>query len=204
MSCVLTMLMRLRQLTCHPWLLRRNPGDPAHPDDFEVSEEDLMVSMNMPVVNAGADFISAVTQLGDAWVTDVAAKLKARYDANVDMPPGAEDEAGDNDCGICMDAFDAETITECKHSFCRECIGEVFKSPPGDGGDLTDEQSARGARKCPLCRSVIEQTKLFSSLAFFEPEKQDGVKAEDGGSGSDSGPSSDRKGKRKAVSHLRI
>lgn len=200
-SCILTMLMRLRQLCCHPWLLRRNPGDPAHPDDFEVSDEDLNASMNVPLVNAGADFINAVSLLGENWVVEITAKLKARHDLFVNAPPADEEAEKDNECSVCLEAYDAETVTECKHSFCRTCINEIFATPPGDGGDLTDEQSARGARKCPMCRAVIEKNKLFAAIAFFDPEAEGGAaKPEDGASGSGSAPGSDRKGKRKSVS----
>lgn len=199
MSCVLAMIMRLRQLTCHPWLLRRNPGDPSHPDDFEVSEEDLNASMNIPVVNAGADFIRAVDLMGEEWVADVSARLKTRHDDAANAPAEAEDAAKWNECGICLDVFDGETITQCKHSYCQICISEIFNTAPGDGGDLTDEESARGARKCPLCRGIIEKNKVFAAVAFFDAEKED---EEEGAAGSSSAPGSDRKGKRKMVSRL--
>ena len=191
------MLMRLRQLTCHPWLLRRNPGDPAHPDDFQVSDEDLNLSMNMPIINAGADFVNAVNLMGEEWVVDVTDRLKLRHDRMINAPKRDEEAEKDNECSICLDIFTDESITSCKHSYCRGCIDEIFQNAPRDGTDLTDAEVANGARKCPMCRAVIERNKLFAAVAFFDPEKveddvkPDVVKFEEG---------VDRKGKRKSVS----
>ncbi|KAI9636028.1 SNF2 family N-terminal domain-containing protein, partial [Dioszegia hungarica] len=194
MSCVLTMLMRLRQLTCHPWLLRRNPGDPAHPEDFVVSDEDLTLSLNVPVVNAGEDFLKAATTLGPEWVLSVSNKLRERYES-IQKGDQQADDGGhtDDDCAICFEPFATETLTECKHSFCFTCITGWFTNPPTAGGDLTDEQAARGARKCPFCREVIESTKLYAAAAFFQPEVDKDPEA-----GMDEGSSVVRAGKRKS------
>lgn len=157
--------------------------------------------MNIPIVNAGADFLNAATLLGEGWIADVTAKLKIRHEESVNAVDKEEDDK-DNECAICFENYDAETLTECKHSFCRECIDNVFAAAPRDGGDLSDEQAARGVRKCPLCRAIIEKNKLFAAIAFFDPEKQqDDEDADEKMGASGSGIGADRKGKRKSVSH---
>lgn len=191
------MLMRLRQLTCHPWLLRRNPGDPAHPDDFQVSDEDLYNSLNIPIANAGADFMNAINIMGEDWVADMAKRLRERYDRLLNAAKKDEETEKDNECSICLDIYSDEIVTECKHSFCRGCIDEIFANAPRDGGDLTDEQAASGARKCPMCRAVIEKKKVFAAVAFFDPEKEKDEKPD-----ISEPEGSDRKGKRKSVSEI--
>ena len=206
LSCVLTMLMRLRQLTCHPWLLRRNPGDPAHPDDFQISDDDIFRSLNVEAVDAAADLANATNLLGQEWVDDMTKRLKDRYDNMVNAPkhePDAEPE-GLGECPICMEHYTDEVVTECRHSFCKGCLHELYVAPPRDATMLTDAQQQEGARNCPLCRGVITKEKTFASVAFFDPEKEVGVKDERGDNGEgmdvDVKPAVDRKGKRKSVS----
>lgn len=196
------MLMRLRQLTCHPWLLRRNPGDPAHPNDFEISDNDIFRSLNVEPVDTAADLERAIKLLGQDWVDDMSKRLRERYDRMVNAPKQDEEADREAECSICMEPFTEEVVTECKHSYCKACIHEIFENAPRDAADLNEMQAEQGARKCPLCRGVIARDKTFAALAFFDAEKE--FPAIEGGDemdwDMDVKPNVDRKGKRKSVS----
>jgi hypothetical protein len=163
------------------------------------------------VADNNAEVARAVSLLGQEWVDDVAIKLRERHERMIKSVKLEDDEAErDGECSICLDVMTDETISSCKHSFCRTCINEIFANAPRDV-DLTDEETAAGARKCPMCRQVILRDRLFSALAIFDPEKLAAKdekprieELEDSGDGE--AESSTKAGKRRAVgpfaSHL--
>jgi hypothetical protein len=198
LSCVLVMLMRLRQLTCHPWLLRRNPGDPAHPNDFLITDDDIFHSLNMEAVDTAGDLDRATRLLGQAWIDETTLRLTERY---TKVAEDKDSEEGLGECPICFEPFVDEVITQCRHSYCKTCINELFTAPPRDATELTEQQVQQGVRNCPLCRGAIDHERAFAALAFFDPEK-DAPRQEEGDVdvNMDVKPDIDRKGKRKAVS----
>jgi DNA repair protein RAD5 len=51
------------------------------------------------------------------------------------------------ECSICLCPPETPVLTECAHLYCRDCINPIFND--------------RGLARCPLCRSVIDISKLF-------------------------------------------
>ena len=44
---------------------------------------------------------------------------------------------------------------------------------------MTEDQMARHARLCPLCRAEVTRPKLFRASTFFNPEKEAAADEED-------------------------
>nr|XP_019002387.1 uncharacterized protein I203_04868 [Kwoniella mangroviensis CBS 8507]OCF65848.1 hypothetical protein I203_04868 [Kwoniella mangroviensis CBS 8507] len=212
-SVVLVMLLRLRQLTCHPWLLRRNPNDGAHEGDVLVSDEDLLSGVDAVKSDDIAEVARAKTLLGDEVVEQMKKKLAERQAKINDAASDDTEVSREEECPICSDVFTDERITQCLHSFCAPCLQDVFNSA-ANNADLADADIHAGRRACPLCRGPIERGRVFRADAFMEHDKEDEESdmAEEDGVDDDIDAKlehneegeeyeeGDRKGKRKAVS----
>lgn len=191
-SIMLVMLTRLRQLTCerhidrcipdilmtwlsslgHPWLLRRNPNDIGDARDVVVTDDDLFGGLEAPKMDDISEQARASTLIGQEYVERVKILLAERTKRLEEAPPDGIDEAGDCECSICYEQYNDERITPCCHSFCAECLENIFNSAQGNA-DLSDDDVQAGRRKCPLCRSVIDKAKIFRASAFMPVENDD-------------------------------
>ncbi|OWZ52414.1 hypothetical protein C351_03689 [Cryptococcus neoformans c8] len=219
-SIMLVMLTRLRQLTCHPWLLRRNPNDIGDERDVVVTDDDLFGGLEAPKMDDISEQARASTLIGQEYVERVKILLAERMKRLEGVPPDGIDEADDGECSICYEQYNDERITPCCHSFCAECLGNIFNTAQGNA-DLGDDDVQAGRRKCPLCRSIIDRAKIFRASAFM-PVENDGEDDEDDSWGfqaeevddedvdigakleelNDDDMSEKKKGKRKAVESL--
>ncbi|RXK38666.1 hypothetical protein M231_04073 [Tremella mesenterica] len=186
MACVLTMLLRLRQLTCHPYLLRQNPGDAAsHSEDFVISDDQLMGMENVASSASNEEEQTRANKLlgsqGLAFVKKAKRIMKEREDRLATAPIPSKstkqekrevEEVEEHECPICFDNLVDEVITPCFHLFCQTCIKEICNTAPR-GTILLDHDIERGVRPCPLCREPIEKAKLFRASAFVEPPEED-------------------------------
>ena len=96
---ILVMLMRLRQLCCHPWLLRAK-GNQVSPDglDLTVTDDDIFGDLDGAKVDDESEHGRAVALQGQAWVDKLADTLKTRHEAMSDnLPPATQARAGDDE-----------------------------------------------------------------------------------------------------------
>lgn len=61
-------------------------------------------------------------------------------------------------CPICLDCIERPAVTSCGHLFCSECINNSFNSSQG--------------KKCPLCRTMLNNTILKEILPKEQLEKE--------------------------------
>lgn len=163
-------------LSGHPYLIRRNPGDPMHPNDLLLDDDELFGEAESHY-SLSADDLSevdrATTLLGQAFVDKVKRFLVERS-ARLIFAVKTDDEEGkrDGECSICMDMLTDERVCgPCAHSFCSTCVDDLFNRPATDV-DLADDQVQRGVRMCPMCRAPIEKGKIFRASVFEEPEPE--------------------------------
>lgn len=202
----------------HPWLLRRSPSDIPDVRDVVVTGNDLLAGLEAPMMDDISEQARASTLIGPEYVERVKTLLAERAKRLEEAPPDGIDEADDGECSICYEQYSDERITPCCHSFCAECLENIFNSAQGNA-DLSDDDVQAGRRKCPLCRSVIDKAKIFRASAFM-PVENDNEDDEDDDWGSqaeevddedvdicakleelnDDDMSEKKKGKRKAVS----
>ncbi|KAI9864786.1 MAG: hypothetical protein M1813_002556 [Trichoglossum hirsutum] len=148
----LVLLMRLRQICNHPYLIMDaikkdfsiddiktaleqetviNPIE--EPDDDEDLPENIMgaISQHRPIVGT----TSGLRQVLRIAQTEAAGRS--------------------NQCSICMDVPEDPVTTNCRHIFCQGCITTVIQRAAMDDGD--------GA-KCPSCRREITDQELRAYL----------------------------------------
>ncbi|KAK8869977.1 hypothetical protein IAR55_000547 [Kwoniella newhampshirensis] len=171
-SIMLVMLMRLRQLTCHPWLLRRNPQDGLDPRDVLVTDEDLLAGVNAPRGDNISEQARAHTLYGQEFVEKVKKMLADRQTLLERAAPNDDDAQAEGQCSVCFDQFVDEQVTPCCHSFCATCLEDVFNAPTGNA-DMRDEDVQAGRRNCPLCRAVIDRNRVFRAEAFMPQMEED-------------------------------
>lgn len=120
----------------------------------------------------------ASTLIGQEYVERVKILLAERMKRLEGVPSDGIDEADDGECSICYEQYNDERITPCCHSFCAECLGNIFNTAQGNA-DLGDDDVQAGRRKCPLCRSIIDRAKIFRASAFMPVENDDGDDEDD-------------------------
>jgi len=76
---VLVMLTRLRQLCCHPWLLRASNEYRDGCIELEENMEEDDAAPNLESLSDEAEIARAEKALGPVWVDDVRKKLEERY-----------------------------------------------------------------------------------------------------------------------------
>jgi SNF2 family DNA or RNA helicase len=102
---ILVMLMRLRQLCNHPYLLTRRPGEQRSDDDIEVDDADLFLDTtgDAAMKDNEAELARAERVCGADYVEKIKRKLKERVDEMVQAEVDGT-EGGDDDC-VCSSNF---------------------------------------------------------------------------------------------------
>ncbi|KAG8956394.1 hypothetical protein FRC04_004475 [Tulasnella sp. 424] len=164
---ILVMILRMRQVCCHPQLIAYAANDLAAPNGEHVLGEP--VNDGEGGGNRGADdIVSATSAMGPELVKKLKAMLKERARTKLDrainkLPSPDEDSA--DECPICTEVMGNSRITVCGHRFCNDCIEGHFNNQINYQGD---DGTGIAKRPCPLCRTVIREDQLFSS-SLFEP-----------------------------------
>ncbi|KIK57545.1 hypothetical protein GYMLUDRAFT_203637 [Collybiopsis luxurians FD-317 M1] len=175
-SFVLVMILRLRQLCCHPYLI--------------LSQTD---KYDDPTALMGGDVEKerdrAVKAKGRHWVEGILREflIRARSNEILDYDDEAADTAS---CPVCNEMFTPENgrILMCGHQVCFECILDLRNSPMQHNGifgegtekeNLEEEKrfedaNAKGYRKCPTCNTMLDMgpEKIFKAAAF-EPTDEE-------------------------------
>ncbi|KAJ3936205.1 MAG: SNF2 superfamily protein [Lentinula lateritia] len=165
---VLVLLLRLRQCCAHPSLIQEEGVAFVAPDELD---------------DAGRVLKRARELVSEEFVT----KLKTKFREAVLERMRAEKESEDatfetDDCPICYDNFTNAVITSCGHSFCKECIHDVFNAPFVVPANEAGEHQVT-ERPCPSCRTPISKELLFEQAAFMPTDEE---LKEAGGEGEDS------------------
>ncbi|THV01709.1 hypothetical protein K435DRAFT_836766 [Dendrothele bispora CBS 962.96] len=172
---VLVMILRLRQLCCHPHLILSQTEDYAD-----------------PTVLMGGDGekerARALKAKGKVWVDKVKQRLLIR--ARADNVFDFADELDDATCPVCDEAFveDKGRILGCGHEVCSECVLDIRNSAIehngifGEGNEKEnmeierkfEEANAKGWRPCPTCKSMqdLSEAKIFKLDAFQPTEEE--------------------------------
>ncbi|GAA6038972.1 hypothetical protein JCM8097_000134 [Rhodosporidiobolus ruineniae] len=160
LDSVLVLLLRLRQLCCHPSLI-------VHAEETLAKREEDKNKLKDEVERAadevGYDFVrKAKKQRLDLAL----ARMQAEKDGS---------EAADDECPVCMESPEqnengAVFTRCCVHVFCRTCIEDVLAAPMRDDHDENDpaKKCKADQRPCPMCRAPVGPQQLYD-LAAFEP-----------------------------------
>ncbi|KIM41993.1 hypothetical protein M413DRAFT_71424 [Hebeloma cylindrosporum] len=169
---VLVMILRLRQVCCHPYLTL------SLSEDFE--DPSMVVG-----TKSDKELSRARKAMGAAWVNDIT----RRYLLRAALTPSDFDDESDEPaatCPNCKDLFmnDSGRILACGHEICFDCTLDLSNSPIAHNGifgegsekeNLAVEREfeaavAKGYRPCPTCQKMMDlrsPEKVFKISAFM-------------------------------------
>ncbi|KAJ3796224.1 SNF2 family N-terminal domain-containing protein [Lentinula aff. detonsa] len=155
---VLVLLLRLRQCCSHPALIQEDGAPFVDPDEVDDDPGRILKRARELV---SAEFVY---------------KMKAKFREAALERMRAEKESEDasfetDDCPICYDNFTNAVITPCGHSFCKECIHDVFNAPRIETANEPRQNQAK-ERPCPSCRTQISRDLLFEQAAFMPTDEE--------------------------------
>uniref|UniRef100_A0A8H7XLY1 Uncharacterized protein n=1 Tax=Psilocybe cubensis TaxID=181762 RepID=A0A8H7XLY1_PSICU len=175
---VLVLILRLRQICCHPHLVL------SLSDEFE--DPTVMVG-----TQAEKELSRAKKIMGVAWVNEIKKKFLLRAISAAKLEVEDEGEEGEAICPNCSDMLlgDSGRVLTCGHEICFDCTLDLSNSAIGHNGifgqgdekeNIAAEKEyeaavAKGYRPCPTCRKMVDLTsadKVFKSAAF-EPTEDD-------------------------------
>ncbi|KAJ2925510.1 hypothetical protein H1R20_g11584, partial [Candolleomyces eurysporus] len=176
-AAVLVMILRLRQLCCHPHLILSQTAG------FED-----------PTLLMGTDFEKDLSRarkaMGHPWVNTIRQEFLVRAAATELLDFSDEDDASAPCCPQCSETFSKETayVLVCGHELCYECILNTRNAPIAHNGifgygnekenlaaeKAFEEAEAKGLRPCPTCQKMTDMgdPKIFKSAAF-EPTDEE-------------------------------
>ncbi|KAF9071904.1 SNF2 family N-terminal domain-containing protein [Rhodocollybia butyracea] len=157
---VLVLLLRLRQICAHPALIQEDGVAFVAADELDDTGR---------VLKKARDLVSA------EFVTKLKTKFRVAALERIQAEKESEDATFEDDdcmCPICFDNLEPHStlITTCAHSFCKECITNVFNTPFVEPANEPARYAA-DERPCPACRSNVKQTLLFEQYAFLPTDE---------------------------------
>ncbi|GLB44215.1 putative SNF2 family N-terminal domain [Lyophyllum shimeji] len=176
-AAVLVMILRLRQLCCHPHLIL------SQTEGYE--DPTLLVGSN-----SDKELGRARKLLGGAWVTEVKRRSLIRRRASELLDFSDEADTPDSSCPVCHEFFsnDSGRVMSCMHEICFDCLLDLKNSPIAHNGifgegsekeNLAAEKeyemgAAKGYRPCPTCKKMndLSADRVFKSSAF-EPTDEE-------------------------------
>ncbi|KAF7320877.1 SNF2 family DNA-dependent ATPase [Mycena chlorophos] len=174
-AAILVMILRLRQLCCHPHLILSIAEGQGYEDPTMVVGSDSEKERDR-----------ARKVMGKSWVEAVKKRFLMRASDDADD----ERNADSGNCVHCKDipTEDGGRILACGHEMCFDCTLEVKNAPIahngifGEGDERQnnarekeyEEAAAKGLRPCPKCNKMTDLSagKVFKSSAFEPTEDE--------------------------------
>lgn len=169
-SAILALLLRLRQVCCHPLMLRRaavasvaaNPRSSSTPsipsakrvkydDNQPPDEEPLFVPDEEELASTDEDLKLDLKGDIEELLSAFAETPSLKY--TTETLKGLLDNPLENqECAICSENHSEPVLTECLHAACRDCMMThiEYLKKRGDSPN------------CPICRSSISANRLFT------------------------------------------
>ncbi|TFK47207.1 hypothetical protein OE88DRAFT_1811381 [Heliocybe sulcata] len=177
---ILAMILRLRQLSCHPHLILSLAEPYSDPTLLVASDADKERARAMQV-------------MGHSWVAEVKKSFMSRA-RMMALEFEDEDEGPDTFCPVCGDLYvnDSGRVLTCKHQICFDCALGLRTAPVAHDGNFGEGSEAenlkaekeyeaavaKGWRPCPTCKKMCDMNeKMFRSSAF-EPTTEEMEKIE--------------------------
>ncbi|EKM52744.1 uncharacterized protein PHACADRAFT_211962 [Phanerochaete carnosa HHB-10118-sp] len=174
-SAVLVLILRLRQLCCHPNLVLHDvDGDPT-----------------MAMASAAEkEFERAKKVMGVRWAMNMKKKFLDRAKEALKDYDAEDLKADDGSCPVCDEMFvgDSGVVLQCGHEVCFDCCRELASAPivhNGIFGEADEETNlrveaefekaaAQGLRPCPTCKKMndLRPSAIFRSSAFKPTEEE--------------------------------
>ncbi|KAI0743255.1 SNF2 family N-terminal domain-containing protein [Irpex lacteus] len=176
-SQVLVLILRLRQLCCHPNLVLSLSGDGSDPA--------LAVASL-----AEKEFARATKVMGVKWAFDMKKRFLERALESVLDFEDEDLEAEEGECPVCGDPFvdNNGLVLACGDEICFDCCRELAAAPIAHDGVFGEDDertnierenqfelaAAKGLRPCPTCKKMsdLRANATFKASAF-QPTAQE-------------------------------
>ncbi|KAI0691058.1 SNF2 family N-terminal domain-containing protein [Cytidiella melzeri] len=180
-SQVLVLILRLRQICCHPNLVLSLSEDGSDPSLAVGSDADKEFARATKVM--GTKWASEVRSAFARYRNNAQSFLKRAKESLVDYDD-EELEAPEGECPVCSDPFisDNGLVLACGHEICTDCRRELATAPIAHDGIFgeADERTnlrrekefevaaAKGLRPCPTCKKMndLRPNAVFKASAF--------------------------------------
>ncbi|KAF9265070.1 hypothetical protein L218DRAFT_1076057 [Marasmius fiardii PR-910] len=176
---VLVLILRLRQMCCHPNLIL------AQAEEFD--DPTMLLAGD-----ADKERARAIKAKGNLWVEKVKERFLKRAQTKVLSTYSEDGETSGSTCPRCDEPLLKANgrILDCGHEICSECAEDIRNAPIDQNGIFGygsekenieaekrfEEANAKGYRPCPTtgCNRILDMSpeKLFKSIAF-EPTDDD-------------------------------
>ncbi|KAG6856050.1 hypothetical protein H0H87_008064 [Tephrocybe sp. NHM501043] len=175
-AAVLVMILRLRQLCCHPNLILSQTEGYEDPTLLVGSDSDKELARAKKI-------------MGGNWVSQIKQRSLTRRRAS-ELLDFSDEAAPESNCPVCQEYFmnDNGLVLTCTHEICFDCLMDLRNSAIvhngifGEGSEKEnieaekeyESAAARGYRPCPTCKKMIDLTpnKTFKASAF-EPTNEE-------------------------------
>ncbi|KAI8388160.1 SNF2 family N-terminal domain-containing protein [Radiomyces spectabilis] len=164
-ASIFQLLMRLRQVSCHPYLVLGNKSvtensDIMTKDGGFISLEGLIAKYGSTETNptSGGNISSEQQKFGISVLQGLLDRQKGQSEGQDDLSSAAPDE-----CPICFETVDVLIMMPCMHMACRPCVM----------GYLQKKEDEGCLGECPICRQgSFTQDNL---LEVVKRRSEDGV-----------------------------
>ncbi|KIY44892.1 hypothetical protein FISHEDRAFT_50412, partial [Fistulina hepatica ATCC 64428] len=173
---ILVLILRLRQLCCHPNLTLAQSEELDDPTALIGSDNEKEVSR-------------ARKLMGIAWVDMVRLQtFSFLRRVQVGTSDALDDEGAVESCPVCSEMFmgDNGRLLKCGHEICADCLTDRKNSEIAHDGifgersekdNMKEERKyeealAKGWRPCPTCKEMCDFDKVFKSVAFQPTEAE--------------------------------
>ncbi|KAI8142253.1 SNF2 family N-terminal domain-containing protein [Fennellomyces sp. T-0311] len=142
-ASIFQLLTRLRQVTCHPYLV------------LSSSENEKEIQTKDGGITSLKELMERYRNTDNAYGANVLEQLFAQEQGEA---KDADDRISE-ECPLCLETFDTKVILPtCGHMYCRECIM----------GYLQGKEDAGLPGECPSCRKEVRVADLFELTASAE------------------------------------
>lgn len=139
------LLLRLRQICCHPFLL------PKDFRDQDMVGEDVEDDDETDDLYIDGDFTPALNRLDDVMIESILAAI-----ANASQCPKCDD---------LMVPAETSILLRCGHACCREC---VLPERNPNLMVMFNDGEARDVAECPTCSSIVDSKESIIDLGIFK------------------------------------
>ncbi|KAF8064022.1 SNF2 family DNA-dependent ATPase [Lyophyllum atratum] len=176
-AAVLVMILRLRQLCCHPNLILSQTDGYEDPTLLVGSDGDRELGRARKI-------------MGGTWVAEVKQRSLTRRRASELLDFSDEADTPESSCPVCQEFLmnDSGRVLACTHEICFDCLLDLQHAPIAHNGifgegnekeNIAAEKeyetgAAKGYRPCPTCKKMndLNPDKIFKSSAF-EPTDEE-------------------------------
>lgn len=156
-TAILALLLRLRQVCCHPLLLKQSTSNKS--EDFATSQPVVPPDAKRIKIEKDVDTLEDLSAADLSLDSGIDILLEKFSEASsIEFEPEAIERLlnhalEDEECPICSENMTDPILTECLHAACRDCLFTHI--------EYSKKKDSTTDLKCHFCRAPIDSSRLF-------------------------------------------